>query len=129
MASINAWLEADNITRSDESCPGGGKYSALVSDNGNYLSHLDLSQSKRDRYLTIRFWAKAQGTGGVVFFSILGTQQEEIWINIHDTSWFYYQASDTLFCPALHTPRITMFAGGFLYGRMLVDLMEVEKIR
>ncbi|MFC1558959.1 hypothetical protein ACFL39_00005, partial [Gemmatimonadota bacterium] len=118
--SINAWLGGNSIDRSDEACPGGGKHSARVFNKHETWCYLDLSKSKSDRYLTIRFWAKTVGFGGVVSFAILGTQQDEIWINIVDTNWTQYMATDTLYCPAGHTPRITMGTGDLVYCNIFV---------
>lgn len=128
-ASIEIW-NGYGISRSDEPCPGGGAHSAHVSGGGCIFTYasFDLPQSKRDRYLTISFWAKLLKSGGGVEFSVIDLSPKK-WITINDTTWTYYQTSLPLFCPANHIPRIQMSSGGPDYdGAMLVDLIVVEAL-
>ncbi|MFC1529512.1 hypothetical protein ACFL41_00430 [Gemmatimonadota bacterium] len=128
LVSVWAWKGVNGVERSNGACPGGGAYSGYVSGGceGPH-AYLDLPPSKRDRHLIIRFWAKVLELQGHLEFAALNTDQH-IWITVNDTTWTHYPASDTLFCPANRTLRITMGSGGIEPGAMLVDLMEVETV-
>jgi hypothetical protein len=82
-----------------------------------------------DCNLIIRCWGKNLSNGGYVSLGLIDKDFGETSIDIIDSTWKSYQSSEKLFCPSGEIIRITMNSGGFVASSMLVDLVEVVKVK
>lgn len=110
--------------------PNGGKQSLYVS-GGCIVPHatVDLNAMMTDSYIILRCWGKNLAIGGGVSLKLPGDVPRSISIVVVDTAWKSYVSPDTLFCPANQSIRLSLAAGGIAPSAMLVDLVEVIRVR
>ncbi|MBI3005114.1 MAG: hypothetical protein HYY49_06810 [Ignavibacteriales bacterium] len=115
---------------SNEAPQNGGSRSLGVS-GGCIWPHalLQLKPIQEDSRLIIRCVGKNLAIGGGVSLELAGDYRRSIHISVQDTAWRAYESADTLFCPAGSTLNLSLGAGGIVYSAMLVDLIEVRKVR
>lgn len=115
--------------------PEGGDRSLSIS-GGCIWPHavFDMEPSNEDRLLMLRCWASPIYGGqveqdGNISLIVSGEFSESIEIPITENSWAAYQPADTLFCPANHSLSLNLSCGGLVPGSMLVDLLEVVRVK
>lgn len=127
----NGWMEFRNdVPRF------GGKQSAYVS-GGCLHPHTSyqLPSSSQDRKLVLRCWGKNLEIGGGVELeavpevSIPENPKRYIFITISDKFWKSYQSDSILFCPANSKLILSMSSGGYVPSSMLVDLIEIIRVK
>ena len=52
-----------------------------------------------------------------------------IFINVTEKEWTSYVSEDTLFCPANSSLTLHIIAGGIASSSILVDMIEIRKVR
>ncbi len=113
----------------NEAPSNGGNRSLFVS-GGCIWPHalLNLKPLEQDSRLIIRCWGKNLGIGGGVSLAI-DDFRKSIHISVQDQEWTAYESSDTLFCPAGSKLSLLLGAGGFVSSAMLVDLIEIRRVK
>jgi hypothetical protein len=127
----NGWMEFRNdVPRF------GGKQSAYVSGGCIYPHvYINLPAVKYDCSLIFRCWGKNLEIGGGVELeavpevSIPENPKRYIFITISDKFWKSYQSDSILFCPANSKLVLSMSAGGIVPSAMLVDLIEIIRVK
>lgn len=114
----------------DEACPGGGQHSVLIS-GGCFHPHasLDIAGPGEDSFVRLRCWGRNLASGGGLALTRTGNQGRGAFVVVADTSWTMYQSSDTLFVSAGDSLHIEMSSGGFIYSAMLVDQLEIVRMK
>ncbi len=117
-----------NAFRSDAP-PNGGNQSLFISGGciGPH-AYFDLQSITEDSYLLLRCWGKDLSTGGIIGLE-LPDYSSGISLSIGAANWTAYQSADTLFCPADQRVRLWMSAGGIIYSAMLIDLIEIVRVK
>ena len=124
----NGWMEFRNdVPRF------GGKQSAYVSGGCIYPHvYINLPAVKYDCSLIFRCWGKNLEIGGLVELrlnpEISRCPPPSVSISVNDTLWKFYQ-SDTLHCSANIPLQLSMSAGGIVPSAMLVDLIEIIRVK
>ena len=110
--------------------PGGGHQSVQVS-GGCLVPHatLTIAGPREDSYVLLRCWGRNLALGGALELGRAGDLSKWISIVVTDSSWRHYQSPDTLFCPAGEHLTISMSSGGIVYSSMMVDQLEIRKVR
>ncbi|MFB0517123.1 MAG: hypothetical protein ACETWG_11055 [Candidatus Neomarinimicrobiota bacterium] len=132
-ADTAGWWGYGDVEFRTDTPPQGGNQSLFVSGTC-IVPHfrLDLLPADEERYLKLRCWGKNLAFGGGVslsWFNEEGERLSYIDIYISDSVWTAYETEDTLLCPANETPTLNLNAGGIVYSAMLVDLVEVIRIK
>lgn len=113
---------------SDDVPPNGGERSVFVSC-GCIAPHVTFltEQSNQDGKYVISCYAKGTDIGG---FISLGHGDSEVFIGIsgQDSTWQFFQCTDTLFCPKGEKMEVQLSAGGFASGSISVDLLEIKLV-
>ncbi|MBA4313629.1 MAG: hypothetical protein C0417_13475 [Chlorobiaceae bacterium] len=124
----NGWMEFRR-----EAPPIGGQQSVYISGGCIYPhAYINLPAENYDRLLILRCWGKNLEIGGLVELRL--NPEVSIWpsphvsISVNDTLWKFYQ-SDTLHCPANIPLQLSMSAGGIVPSTMLVDLIEIIRVK
>lgn len=128
-ADTVGWQGYGAIGLKTEAPVDGGEKSLLVS-GGCFVPHasFEISPMARDSHLILKCWGKNLAIGGsVTLESIDGSNQ--ISISIQDSSWTYYESEEALYCPANKPLRLSLNSGGFIYSAMLVDLIQITRVR
>jgi hypothetical protein len=123
---LAGWRGIGEMQLRIEAPPSGGQKSVAIS-GGCVHPHADIEFKgiDQDRYLLLRCWGKNLAIGGSVELQMVDGMSRTISIGVADTTWKFYQAADTLFCPARHRLRLSMSSGGFVPSAMLVDQIEI----
>jgi len=115
--------------------PDGGNRSLFIS-GGCIMPHavVDLEPLDEDRFLMLKCWASPiYGgqviNGGYISLIVSGEHSGSIDIEVTESTWTAYQPTDTLFCPANQSLYLNLSCGGFIPGSMLVDLLEVVRVK
>jgi hypothetical protein len=110
--------------------PRGGSLSARVS-GGCIVPHAyaDIAGPPEDSYIVLRCWGRNLALGGGVRLTLTRNPVKSIGVSITDSVWTSYISADTLFCPAGDSLHIEMTSGGIVASAMLVDLLEIRKVR
>lgn len=113
----------------NEAAPGGDLRSAYIS-GGCLFPHAwyNLPPLEQDGYYILRCWGKNLEIGGLAGIMI-DNYNEEVNISIIDKDWTYYESSRGLFCPSGKSITLFLGAGGIIPSSMLVDNIEIVKIR
>lgn len=129
VADTVGWSGYGAIAFRSDAPPGGGKQSLFVS-GGCVIPHayVDIATAAEDNYLIIRCWGKNLGVGGGVWIEVANSRTH-VGTDITDKDWAFYTSRDTLFCRANQTVRLCMVCGGIVSSEMLVDLVEVVRLR
>jgi len=91
-------------------------------------AYLDLPPVEEDSKLILSCWAKKYGLGAYVGMSLGEDFPDPVLIHVQDTLWQFFEAADTLFCPAGEQVRLHLSAGGIAAGSIYVDLLEVKRV-
>jgi hypothetical protein len=107
----------------------GGNRSLFVS-GGCPVPHasVELDTLREDCSLIIHCYGKNLAIGGLVALALCQDELKEIAITINDSNWNKY-SSDTLFCAANQSVKLSLSSGGIVSSSMLVDLIEIIKIK
>jgi hypothetical protein len=124
------WRGYGEIQIVHDAPPRGGSLSARVS-GGCIIPHAcaDIPGPQTDSYLVLGCWGKNLALGGGVSLALTRNPGKSIRVSIADTAWISYSSNDTLFCPAGESLHIEMSSGGIVASAMLVDLLEIRKVR
>lgn len=116
-------------TLSDEASPGGGERSLYVS-GGCIWPHviIEIPAQAEDGHYLLTGWGKNPAFGGVVELSAASQAGPGIHFFVSDSTWNWYIAADTLFCPANQAMTLIMGAGGYVPSAMLVDQITISKV-
>ncbi len=115
----------------DEPSPDGGKYSLYVS-GGCFWPHVsvEIPAQNADGYYQLTGWGRNLEIGGLVeLYNTSSTQEKSIYFSVTDSVWVCYTADSILFCPAGQSMTLIMGAGGFAPSAMLVDQIEIVKVK
>ncbi|MGD0339646.1 MAG: hypothetical protein ABSB78_12755 [Bacteroidota bacterium] len=114
----------------DDVPPSGGNRSVFIS-GGCIVPHayFTLISPASESYLSLRCRGKNLSSGGEIQLRRISDWKKNVWISINDTVWAPYQSADTLFCPALDTLSLELTSGGLKPSAMLVDLIEVLRVK
>ena len=110
---------------------GGGKQSLQVA-GGCIWPHANfvLPAFRHDGYFIVQCWGKNLMTGGGLELNLAGDYAKSgIGISIQNPDWTFYESTDTLYCPANRNLELLLGAGGIVPSAMLVDLIQVIKVR
>ncbi len=89
--------------------------------------YFDIPSCDKDCYLIVNCQGKGAGVGGSVSLkNETGNISLGIDGEIHD--WQFFQATDTLFCPAGEKLTMYLSAGGIASGTIYLDMLKVEKV-
>lgn len=112
----------------DEAPENGGQKSLFVS-GGCIVPHVyfDFDPLPEDCRLIVKCWGKNLDAGGGLMLS--SGLNAQISISISETGWTSYESVDTLFCAANSDLRLELMSGGFVPSSMLVDLIEIFKVK
>jgi len=118
------------IELSNDTPQNGGNKSIRVS-GGCIVPHVYFSfySIEEDCSLIIRFWGKNLMTGGVVSLGYGENAYPSINVFIENKSWYKYTSLDTLFCQASDTLKLCLNSGGFNPSAMLIDNIEIIKVK
>jgi hypothetical protein len=125
------WRGYGGIIFMQDAPAGGGKQSLQVS-GGCIWPHASfvLPAFRHDGYFIVQCWGKNLMIGGGVELNIAGGYDKPgIGIPIQNPAWTFYASADTLFCPANCKLELTLGAGGIAASAMLVDLIQIIKVR
>ncbi len=114
-----------------EAPPGGGNQCLYVSGSCT-IPHafFDLPPRQTAGYYLLRCWGKDLQIGGSVILSrVNDSSDRHIALFVNQPEWRRYQSTDTLFCPAGEALRVELNAGGFVSSAMLVDLLEIVRVK
>ncbi|NOX89664.1 MAG: hypothetical protein GXO77_11605 [Calditrichaeota bacterium] len=126
---LTPWKGYASLSLFDETFPGGGKHSVMVS-GGCVVPHGELQlKNRKEGYYRLQGWAKNLSSGGNIRFFIKNFNQNGRYsIYVADNNWKFYQSADSLYCPEDSTIVVWMFSGGIVPSSMLVDELQVVKI-
>lgn len=128
-ADTSGW-QGYGLTLRNEAPPNGGNRSLAVS-GGCLWPHgqFSLKALSEDSRLILRCQGRNLATGGGVSLEIPGNYGRGIHITVQDTVWRAYESTDTLFCPKGSSLNLVLGAGGIVWSAMLVDLIEIRRVR
>ena len=115
----------------DESSPDGGKYSLYV-NGGCFWPHVvaKIPEQKTDGYYHLQGWGRDLKIGGrVQLHNNWPEWRESIHFDVSDSVWSFYTADSILFCPAGQPMTLILTSGGFNPSAMLVDQIEIVKVK
>jgi len=121
--SGNCWVDF-----CDDAPIDGGEQSIFVSC-GCVVPHVTFLTEptvQNGRYV-ISCQAKGADLGGSIS---LKWDDSEVFIGIsgQDSTWQFFQSTDTLFCPIGEKMEVHLSAGGFASGSITVDLLEIKMV-
>ena len=124
------WVGYGSMQLRSDVPPGGGKYSLFVS-GGCAIPHaaLKIVRVDRDSRFILRFWGKKLIGGGGVGIGFNQSPIGGIGVSVNDSTWTHYQSKDILYCPADSSLWLTLISGGIVPGAMLVDNIQVVKVK
>jgi hypothetical protein len=114
--------------------PMGGKRSLYI-DGGciQPAAHLDFPAHQVDGQYRVHCWGKLDdiASGGSIILAVdaLSPERRELHLIVDDTVWTLYYPDDTIHCPAKHTMRLEILAGGFFPAGMYIDCLRVERVK
>ena len=114
-----------------EPSPDGGNYSLYVS-GGCIWPHvsIEIPAQGTDGYYQLAGWGRNLEIGGLVeLHNNLRIPNESIYFNVTDSAWTHYAADSILYCPAGQSMTLMMGAGGIVASSMLVDQIEIVKVK
>lgn len=115
----------------DEPSPDGGEYSLYVS-GGCIWPHvsIEIPAQNTDSYYQLTGWGRNLEIGGLVeLYNTASPQDKSIYFSVTDSVWLHYTADSFLFCPAGQSMTLLMGAGGIAPSAMLVDQIEIVKVK
>jgi hypothetical protein len=113
--------------------PQGGK-KALDVSGGCIVPHAMywFKSASKDRKFILTTWGKwLHGPGGISLESEpnpISSYRPYIGISIDQSEWTFYESDDTLTVPANVAFRLSIYAGGFVSGTILVDRVSIIQI-
>jgi hypothetical protein len=124
------WMRQGSLEFRQDAPPGGGSQSAYIS-GGCFAptASFDISPVDEDRYLRLRCWGKGSIEGGFICLEQSSELFHGICVDITDSVWTSYEAPDTLFCPRNFPLRLSLTSGGIFFNSMLVDRLEIIRIK
>lgn len=79
--------------------------------------------------IRLQCWGKNLAIGGTVELYKANDPRARISIQITDTVWTFYRSESTLTCSANEMLELVMYSGGIVYSAMLVDRIEIHRVR
>lgn len=124
-SDIYEWDSYGSFRLYEVAPPKGGKRSLYIS-GGCLAPHavLNTSSIKRNTMVSLQLFGKALQRGGSIRLENISSEKS-ISIFVTDSTWTHYQSSKQLYVRTNDRLRLTMSAGGFIPGSMLVDLLEI----
>ncbi len=128
-AQLRGWQFTDAAGLYDDAPATGGKKSAYIA-GGCLVPHayLDLAAVDVDRRLFLECWGKNLGNGGTIILGPLDDNAFQLYIEIKNKEWSFYQSPTTLDCPAGTPLRLQLNAGGIVASAMLIDQITIRII-
>ncbi len=125
------WRGSGTFRFASQAAPGGGKQSLFVSGACTVPhAYFELPAFPTDGYYLLRCWGKDLGIGGAVLLRIKHDPSGHfLSIAVNRPEWTFYESPDTLFCPAGKSLEVELMAGGFVSSAMLIDLLEIRRIK
>ena len=129
-ADTAGWVGYGSMQLKSDVPPGGGKYSLFVS-GGCIVPHAAFRIGKvyQDSRFIVRFWGKRLFGGGGVGLGLSRSPANGIGVGVDDSTWTRYESQDIFYCPADSTLWLNITAGGFVAGAILVDDIQVVKVK
>jgi hypothetical protein len=129
-ADTTGWRGNGFFDLRDNGAPDGGSRSLFVT-GGCPVPHafFDLGVAGEKCSLKVRCWGKNLDIGGSVSLEWAEDASNNISVAITDTGWTYYESADVLFFPSDKTVRICLNSGSIAASSMLVDLLEIVRIK
>lgn len=126
-----AWRGHGHIEFRNDAPEGGGKQSVYVS-GGCTVPHASLVLPRQPLagYYHLQCWGKNLASGGGVSLTIYGHEDtHRIWLQVRESEWKFIESENTLFCPANYRMKLTLSSGGFVASAMLVDLIQIIRVK
>ena len=115
---------------SSDAPPGGGDKSAYISGGCIWpQAWIELGPFNKSGFYIVRCWGKDLQIGGEVSINIEGEYSNQVYINVSEKEWKYYTSTSTLFCPGGKKMNLVMNAGGIIPSSMLIDNIEVVRVK
>jgi hypothetical protein len=108
----------------------GGKKSLSIA-GACLLPHAQytLSAQNTDYHLVLKLWGKNLSNGGSVNLYVNKSGYKEISFDVSEKDWTLYESHDTIYCPANTSLTLSASAGGIIYSEILIDMVEIRKIK
>ncbi|MFQ6113664.1 MAG: hypothetical protein ACE5NG_06185 [bacterium] len=126
-----AWRGYGHIEFRNDTPEEGGKRSLYVS-GGCIVPHASfvLPSHPEDGYYHLQCWGKNLASGGGVSLTIYGHEDtHQISLQVHESEWTFIEAESTLFCPGNYRMKLTLNSGGIVASAMLVDLIQIIRVK
>jgi hypothetical protein len=109
--------------------PGGKK--SLAISGGCIFPHAQytLNSQNTDCYIILKFWGKNLSNGGGVYLGVNRIGYGELGFNVSAKDWTLYESQNSLFCPANTSLTLGVTAGGILGSEILIDMLEIRKVK
>jgi hypothetical protein len=106
--------------------PGGGSRSLEVA-GGCIVPHgvRSIVAPRDGKKIVFAMWGKLMANGGGASLRWSNAAGDGLHLSVTDTVWTRYEASAPIHVMAGDTLRLELMSGGFVYGAMRVDLLEV----
>ena len=129
-ADTAKWIGYGSMQLSNDVPPGGGNRSLFVS-GGCTVPHaaFRIGEVSQDSRFILRFWGKRLFGSGGVGLGFSQSPTSGIGVNVVDSTWTHYESQDVFYCPADSTLWLNVNAGGFVAGAILVDDIQVVKVK
>ena len=129
-ADTAEWIGYGSMQLSNDVPPGGGNRSLFVS-GGCTVPHaaFRIGEVSQDSRFILRFWGKRLFGSGGVGLGFSQSPTSGIGVNVVDSTWTHYESQDVFYCPADSTLWLNVNAGGFVPGAILVDDIQVVKVK
>jgi len=125
------WFINADVHFAKDAAPKGGNQSLFVS-GGCLVPHayFEIGAFDEDVRFKIRCWCKKLVNGGSVDLELVNDRYQQIYsINVTNSTWTYCESDSVLLCPNQNKLRVSLNSGGFIPGSMLVDMIEIIKLK
>jgi hypothetical protein len=124
----------ERISQADfrKEAPSGGGVQSLHVSGGCDWPHASfvLPAFRNNGHFIVQCWGKNLMIGGSIKLNIEGNEADPgISLSINSPDWTFYRSTDALYCPANRKLKLTLGAGGLVASAMLVDLIEIIKVK
>ena len=129
-ADTVGWIGYGSLELYPSAPSGGGSWSVRVS-GGCPVPHAHISIRIQSNVgpVVLQCWGKNLATGGGVQLYKKSDRSTAIRVQVTDTLWTQYRSAETLSCSANDTLELEMVSGGIIYSSMLIDKLEILKVK
>ena len=127
-SEFNGWEGLSAVNLRNDAPESGGNKSIFVS-GGCVIptAKYTLKAVGVEQIVTFSCYGKNLTSGGIVFICLDDDFNEDISIQVNDTTWTFYECKDSIIWPANKDLSICLFSGGFVGSSMLIDKLKVIK--